>query len=229
MCKTAEELQKAVALVNGLLETLGLELSKEKTHEVDFHKDNFEYLNYVFYHLRNDKTGKEFYRFGPSDSAKKKFKEDLKGRTGKTLSKSFEQWTQELNPVLRGKYNYMLNTAKVWKEVSEVLREKGREMKGIPVKGIYAELDGYVRQRLRVNFANRGKRHSNIAYGKMFTVKYSNRFFLCVIKLVSGDYLLRKIFHPELTVEHYMELRERAKKKKYDPKRSNFFKYAYAK
>ena len=55
MCKTAEELERAVVLVNGILDQLGLELSEEKTHKVDFHKDNFEYLNYIFY-LRAKRT-----------------------------------------------------------------------------------------------------------------------------------------------------------------------------
>lgn len=229
MCKTPEDLKNAVTLVNGLIEKLGLELSPEKTHEVDFHSDDFEYLNYVFYHLHKDSGGKEYYHYGPSKSAVKKFKQDLKAKTKKTYSKSFEEWASELNPVLRGKYNYMLATATVWKEVSEKLKERGMEMKGRPVKGIYSDLDGYVRQRLRVNFANRGKRHANQKLGKMYTVKYGNNFFHCVLKLVSGDYLLRRIFHPKLTIEEFAKNRKAAKKKKYDPTKSNFFKFAYAK
>lgn len=229
MCKTPEDLANAVTLVNGLIEKLGLELSPEKTHEVDFHKDNFEYLNYVFYHLHKDQDGKEHYYYGPSKSAVKKFRQDLKAKTRKTYSKSFEEWAAELNPVLRGKYNYMLATATAWKEVSEKLAEQGMEMKGRPVKGVYNEMDGYVRQRLRVNFANRGKRHANRQLGKMYTVKYGNTFFHCILKLVSGDYLLRRIFHPNLTIEEFARNREAKKKKKYDPSKSNFFKFAYAK
>lgn len=229
MCKTAEQLEKAVTMVNEVIEKLGLELSEEKTHKVDFYKEDFEYLNYVFHHIMVDKNGRERYYFGPSMSAIKKFKQDLKYRTRKTLSKSFDQWVEELNPVIRGKYNYMLDTVKAWNEVNEALTQRKKEMKGRPIKGIYPKLDAYIRQRLRVNFANRGRRHANIRYGKLFTVKYGNQFFHEVLKLISGDYLLRKIFHPELTLTEYSKNRELEKKKKYDAKKSNFFKYAYAK
>lgn len=230
MCKTAEELERAVVLVNGILDQLGLELSEEKTHKVDFHKDNFEYLNYIFYHMHRGKDGKETYYYGPSPSAEKKFRQDLKAETKKSYSKSFEQWTAKLNPIMRGKYNYMLATAKVWKEVNEVLLARNRVMKGKPIKGIYSQLDAYVRGRLRVNFSNRGKMHGGQRAGKMLTVKYGNRFFICNMKLVCGDYLLRKIFHEDLTVEEYMLNRDRAKKKSsYSPNRARFFAYAYAK
>lgn len=230
MCKTPGDLQKAVMLVNGLLDKLGLELSAEKTHEVDFHKDDFEYLNYVFHHLHRDKEGKEKYYYGPSKSAIKKFKSDLKSVTGKTLSKSFEQWAKDLNPILRGKFNYMLGTVKAWADVNAVLQSRKRDIKGFPDKSIYSVLDGYVRQRLRVNFANRRKRHANQSLGKMYTVKYNNRFFLAEIRIISGDYLLRTIFHPELSVVDYVNNREATKRKrKTTPSRKAFFEYAYAK
>lgn len=103
-------------------------------------------------------------------------------------------------------------------------------MKGKPIKGVYSQLDAYVRARLRVNFSNRGKKHGGQRAGKMLTVKYGNRFFIGGMKLVCGDYLLRKIFHTELTVEEYMQNRERAKKKqRYSANRARFFAYAYAK
>ena len=233
MCKTAEDLKMAVTLVNNVLQELGLELSPEKTHEVDFHKDDFEYLNYIFRHLHKDRNGRESYFYGPSPSAEKKFRQDLKAVTLKTFSKSFEQWAEKLNPILRGKYNYMLNSVKAWKDVSEVLKTRGKEMKGVPVKGIYAKLDAYVRGRLRVNFSNRGKKHGGQRAGKMLTVKYGNRFFVCNMELVSGDYLLRKLFYEDLTPEEYMSNREsekaKRKKAKSSPARNCFFAYAYAK
>ncbi len=227
MCKTAEELAEAVKLVNHVMEDLGLELSEEKTHIVDFHKDDFEYLNYVFYHL-NDRNGKERYYFGPSEKAIKKFRQDLKAQTCKTFSKSFEEWEMTLNPIMRGKYNYMLGSVKAWKAVRQILDIRKREMKGIPLKSIYKKMDAYVRQRLRVNFSNRGKRSGGQQAGKMLTVKYDNFFFLCDMELVSGDYLLRKLFHPMLTVEDYYWNRKWEKVKKFDPGKAEFFKYANA-
>ena len=230
MCKTAEELERAVTLVNGVLVRLGLELSEEKAHKVDFHKDDFEYLNYIFYHVHKDKDGKEVYHFGPSPCAQKKFRQDLKAETKKTYSKSFEEWADRLNPIMRGKYNYMIATAKVWKDVNEALLARNRKMRGKPVKSVYSRLDAYVRARLRVNFSNRGKKHGGQTAGKMLTVKYGNRFFNCVMKLVCGDYLFRKVFHEELTIEEYMRNREIEKhKRKPSAKQARFLSYAYAK
>ena len=233
MCKTAEELERAVKLVNSVLEQLGLELSPEKTHTVDFHKDDFEYLNYIFYHLRRDKDGKETYHYGPSPSAEKKFRQDLKAAIRKNYSHSFEQWADKLNPILRGKYNYMLASVKVWKEVSEALLTRNRSMKGIPLKTVYSRLDAYVRGRLRVNFSNRGKKHGGQRAGKMHTVKYGNKFFICDMKLTTGDFLLRKQFHENLTAEEYIRNREIEKRLRKRRKRSEdkarFFTYAYAK
>ena len=229
ICKTPEDLAKAVELVNRVMADLGLELSEEKTHIVDFHKDDFEYLNYVFHHLHTGKDGKEHYYYGPSKKAVKKFKQDIKSMTCKTYSKSFEQWTESLNPVMRGKYNYMLASAKIWSSVKEAVNARGIEMKGIPVKGVYGELDAYVRQRLRVNFSCRGKHHGGVRAGKMLTVKYNNHFFVCVMGLVSGEFLLRKLFHPELTPEQFILLRKKKHKSAWTPEKARFFSYAYAK
>jgi group II intron reverse transcriptase/maturase len=234
MCKSPKELEKAVTLVNNTLEKLGLELSEEKTHVVDFHTESFEYLNYIFYPLNTDKNGKEYYRFGPSKNAQKKFKQDLKAMTCKTFSLSFEDWTFKLNPVMRGKYNYMLATVKVWQELKPLLEARGIKMKGLPVKGIYPTLDGYVRGRLRVNFSNRGRsKHGGQAAGKKLTVKYNNFFFVCKMKLTTGDYMIRKlIFGKDYTPEDYIRFREVKKsmtKRKSDPKKKAFFKMAYAK
>ena len=233
MCKTPEDLSKAVDLTNSVLEKLGLELSEEKTHIVDFQEEDFEYLNYVFYHLHTDEDGREHYYYGPSNSAVKKFKQDLKAMTCKTFSKSFEQWTESLNPVIRGKFNYMLASVKVWKELNEILTERGKCIKGIPVKGVYRNLDGYIRQRLRVNFSNRGKKHGSQRAGNMLKVKFNNIFFVCKMKLVVGDHMIRKIFYGEYSAENYMRLRiaekKNKKKREPDPKRDEFFQFAYAK
>ena len=231
MCKTPEDLEKAVAIVGKVLNELGLELSEEKTHIVDFHEDDFEYLGFVFCHLRKDKkdkTGrKEIYLYGPSEKSVKKFKSDLKARTGKNLSKSFEQWAADLNPVLRGKYNYFQITSKAGKEVMEALHERGREFHGRTIKP-YKTLDGYVRQRLRVNFANRGKRHAKVSDGSLYRVKYGNEFFIKVMNLVSGDFMNWMIFFPKATADQYLNRVHRTNKR-WDAKTRQFFKYAYAK
>ena len=171
--------------------------------------------------------------YGPSPSAEKKFRQDLKAETKKSYSKSFEQWTAKLNPIMRGKYNYMLATAKVWKEVNEVLHRTRKMYEREPGQRSLRKLDAYVRGRLRVNFSNRGKKHGSQRAGNMLKVKFNNIFFVCKMKLVVGDHMIRKIFYGEYSAENYMRLRiaekKNKKKREPDPKRDEFFQFAYAK
>ena len=92
-----------------------------------------------------------------------------------------------------------------------------------------------MRQRLRVNFANRGKRHAKYVDGKMLTVKYPNDFFLLKLGLVSGAYLCETIKNPKLTPEEFSAQRNKKKKeankykkRKNDPSTNRFFQFAYA-
>ena len=54
-----------------------------------------------------------------------------------------------------------------------------------------------------MNFGNRGKRHAKVKDGHMLTVKYSNDFFMLIMKLVSGDYMTEKIRQEDITLEQY--------------------------
>ena len=94
----------------------------------------------------------------------------------------------------------------------------------------YDELDGYVRQRLRVNFANRGKRHAGAKDGKLLNVKYGNSFFRLSMKLVSGAYLAECI-RREISIEEFDALQKAKNKSRYrnDARTNRFFKFAYAK
>ena len=94
----------------------------------------------------------------------------------------------------------------------------------------YGKMDGYVRQRLRVNFGNRGKRHAKVSDGRMLNVKYPNDFFLLTMKLVSGDFMAEAIRQDDITPEQYSAQQKTKKKRKYrDDERTNrFFRFAYA-
>jgi len=64
----------------------------------------------------------------------------------------------------------------------------------------------------------------------MLNVKYGNKFFICDMGLVSGDYLLRKRFYPKLTTENFLLNRDKEKRKfKPTAEDKRFFTYAYAK
>ena len=227
MCRTPEELEKAKEVVQRVLSELGLELAEDKTDDIDFHNKDFNFLGFTFEHLRVSNKGKTYYRIVPSEKSIRKFKADIKARTGKTLSKSFEQWKEELNPILRGKYNYFLISVRASEAVKKALAERGRAYHGIPF-GKYEMLDGYVRQRLRVNFANRGKHHARYVDGMLLNVKYDVRFFLQVMGLTTGSYMYNLVYCPDITPESYLSKREN-KRKKWDPRKSGFFQYALAK
>ena len=176
MCRTPEELETAKKVVKETLDALGLELAEDKTDDIDFHDKDFDYLGFTFSHLRyNKKAEMETYYVSPSEKSLKKFKSDVKAKTRKSFSKSFEQWKAELNPILRGKFNYFLICNRACKAVMEECNKRGIPCKARAYKG-YNELDGYVRQRLRVNFANRGRRHAGVRDGKLFNVKYNDSF-----------------------------------------------------
>ena len=81
MCKSPKELERAKAVVKRVMDELGLELSEEKTHDVDFHKDDFDYLNFTFHHMiDNKKKGHETYYVEPSDAAKKEVQNGHQGK-----------------------------------------------------------------------------------------------------------------------------------------------------
>ena len=64
----------------------------------------------------------------PRDKAKKKFKSAIKHRTRRQQPKNLEMVIESLNPIIRGWGNYF---------------------KGVTVKKLFGELDGYIRGRLR--------------------------------------------------------------------------------
>lgn len=149
--------------------------------------------------------------------------------TRKSYTYSFEKWTQILNPVLRGKFNYFQIMSRACKEVREVLKSKGYQFHGYPYRN-YHKLDGYVRQRLRVNFSNRGKKHGGVRQGKLLTVKYGNEFFIKDMKLVTGRYLNDLVYNSTLTIEEYIEKHKKKNPPVYhNGAKDGFFKYAYAK
>lgn len=227
MCRTPNELEKAKEVVHRVLAELGLELAEDKTDEIDFHQKDFNYLGFTFQHLKVSKKGRTYYVVGPSEKSIKKFREDVKKLTGKTVSKSFEQWTSLLNPILRGKYNYFLIASRACKAVKEAMAEREVPFHGLSYEG-YVKLDGYVRQRLRVNFANRGKRHAKVWDAKLYTVKYGVAFFAKDMGLVCGEFMYWQTWTPEMSVEEFLSRRYQPKWKG-TAKADRFFTLAYAK
>lgn len=229
MCKSKEELEKAKVLVHDTLEKLGLELAEDKSDDIDFHNKDFDFLGFTFNHIRLNKNGdRVYYTFGPSIKSLKKFKSDIKAKTKKSWTYSFEKWKEILNPILRGKFNYFLIPFEVKKELEPILKEMGRTMYGIPALKAGA-LDGYVRQRLRVSFSCRGKKHGGQTQGKLLTVKYGNEFFVKDMGLVTGEYLKCLILSPNLSIDDFLTIQKERNKRTYTNTKDRFFKFAYAK
>lgn len=228
MCKSKEELEKAKEVVHDVLIRLGLELAEDKTDEIDFHDDDFDFLNFTFKHLKRSKKGKWYYQIVPSEKSIKKFKSEIKALIPKSNTLSFEQWKTKLNPIIRGKYNYFLISAKACLEVRNKLRELGKKFHGYCYMS-YSKLDGYIRHRLRVNFSCRGKKNGGQAQGKLLAVKYGNDFFIKDIGLVNGRYLYNLVYYPKMTIEEFLQLgKHKTHKKRYDNQWDNFFSHALA-
>lgn len=227
MCRNPAELERAKQVVGKVLDDLGLELAEDKSDDIDFHDSDFDYLGFTFKHIWTDDKGEWNYFVRPSDKSLKKFKEDLKAKTCKSFSHSFEEWKGLLNPILRGKFNYFLVANRAAKAVWEECSRRNMAFHGRARRN-YNDLDGYVRQRLRVNFANRGKRHALWKDGKMLTVKYGNSFFARVLGLVSGHYMAMQIRDPSITIDAYLMSIKGKRRKRYDAKTKAFFEFAYA-
>ena len=223
MCRDESELERAVVVVGETIAALGLELSQEKTHVVDTHEGDFDYLGFTFRHQGD--RGRYFVT--PTEANLRKFRSDVKAMTRKTYSKSFEQWARELNPVLRGKFNYFLAANRAARAVWEECRRRGMQFHG-RAKRTYQQLDAYVRQRLRVNFANRGRRHAKQRDAKMMTVKYGNAFFLKDMGLACGQYMADLLRDPALTKDEFLAAHKRKHKWRSDARTVAFFGHAYA-
>lgn len=197
-----EELEKAERVVKRVLEELGLELAEDKTDKIDFNEDDFDFLGFTFHHWRKrQKDGSSYYVAGPSVKAIKKFRTDIKAKTKKSCTFSHEKWRETLNPIIRGKANYMMSLVKAQKEVSKELVKRGYRSKCIlDVGRAMKVIDGYIRQRLRVALIHK---NPNRTKGKLRTHQYNNEFFLCKLSLVSCHYMYNRVWKPELTVEEY--------------------------
>jgi group II intron reverse transcriptase/maturase len=119
-CKTEEQAEVIHQALAARLEECGLTLHPKKTKIVyckdgtrrrSYPEQRFKFLGYTFERrsAQNSRTGKRFLRFLPAMS-----KEAAKGFRDKLKRKGYFRWTQlsvkqlaaEINPLIRGFYNY---------------------------------------------------------------------------------------------------------------------------
>lgn len=107
LCETKEDAEKAKEEINKWLEKRGLQLSKEKTRIVHLTK-GFDFLgfNIKHYKVNNTKTGYKLL-IKPSKEFLKNTRKDIREIFLKYKGRPVELLIKALNPVIRGKANYM--------------------------------------------------------------------------------------------------------------------------
>ncbi len=128
LCRSREEAEAALALVQEWTEAAGLTLHPTKTR-ITTHEEGFDFLGYHF------RRGKREYRF-PRDKSLAKFKETIRAKTRRTDGRSLTEIIADVNRTLRGWFEYYKHSHKT----------------------TFPRLDGWVRMRLRSILRKREKR-----------------------------------------------------------------------
>lgn len=130
-CRDATQAQEALEAIRNWMDEAELELHPEKTRVVDYGAgEGFDFLGY---HFKKCKRG---HRHWPSAKSMKELRAKVRAKTPRTCGVSLATVIGQLNPILRGWFEYYRHTA-AWQ-----LRP----------------LDGYVRMRLRTILRKRHKR-----------------------------------------------------------------------
>ena len=107
LCETREDAEKARDEIDSWLRTRGLELSQEKTKIVHL-TEGFDFLgfNIRHYKVNNTKTGYKLL-IKPSKNFLKQTRKDIREAFLNHKGKPVGKLIQTLNPIIRGKANYM--------------------------------------------------------------------------------------------------------------------------
>ena len=96
LCRTREDAERALALVQDWTAQAGLTLHPDKTHIVEATEGDFDFLGYTF------TCG---YRY-PRQKSLKKFKDTIRQKTKRRNGQSLQAIIAQLNPTLRGWFEY---------------------------------------------------------------------------------------------------------------------------
>jgi RNA-directed DNA polymerase len=147
LCRTAEEAQRALTLVEGWVAENELRLHPTKTRIVDARRDGFDFLGYRFQGTRRG------IRHWARQKSIRKLKATLRAKTRRTSGHSLQFIIADVNRVLRGWFGYFKHSRPF----------------------VFAPLDRWVRQRLRAILRKRRKRRG-VAKGWDFH-RWPNAFF----------------------------------------------------
>ena len=128
LCRTAEQAQAALKEVKSWVEQNGVRLNADKTHVGDCRQagQGFEFLGYRF------EAGRRWVR----DKSLKALRERIRSKTRRTRGNSLAKIIEDLNPMLRGWFNYFKHAHSV----------------------AQLGIDGFVRRRLRAILRKQEKR-----------------------------------------------------------------------
>jgi len=148
LCRTADEAQRALALVQTWVAENGLLLHPTKTRVVDVTTEGFDFLGYHFH--GSDRGTRHWTR----PKSVRKLKDTLRPKTKRTSGHSLPCIIAEVNRVLRGWFAYFKHS-RPW---------------------VFSRLDRWLRQRLRAILRKRSKRRG-MAKGGDFR-RWPNAFFV---------------------------------------------------
>ena len=148
MCASAEQAQAALSEVKAWVQAHGLSLNADKTHVGDCMQagEGFEFLGYRF------EAGTRSVRRKSSAALREK----IRTRTKRSRSGSLRTMIEELNPMLRGWFNY-------FKHIS-------------PAAEFFQRIDGFVRRRLRAILCRRNHRPHQFGRNLWASKKWPNAF-----------------------------------------------------
>jgi RNA-directed DNA polymerase len=162
-CKSAEEARAALQTALRVLKQLGVELHPQKTRIVHV-RDGFEFLGYKIkpgqkkLHLPESKIRSQLregdlYAY-PRDKSIRRFMDQVRERTKRTLPLKTGELIKELNPLLRG-----------W----------GEYYKRAHVRRLFHRLDGWIVRRIR---SHRFKRWGNLGWKELPEAKLRGEYGL---------------------------------------------------
>ncbi len=143
LCRSSQEAAAALAVVQHWTAEAGLTLHPTKTRLVNAQEDGFDFLGYRFAAGRRRPRAKSL----------KKFKDTVRAKTKRTAGHSLSQIIENLNPTLRGWFEYFKHSR----------------------RSTFAPLDGWIRRRLR-NIVRKQHGRTGISRG-YDNIKWPNAFF----------------------------------------------------
>jgi RNA-directed DNA polymerase len=145
LCRSPEDAAAALALVRDWTAEAGLVLHPGKTRLVDARTDGFDFLGYRF------EAGQRW----PRANSLTKFKDTIRAKTRRTVGRSLERVVADLNPVMRGWFEYFKHS-RAW---------------------TFGTLDGWIRRRLRSILRKQQKRQGGARPNGADQTRWPNAYF----------------------------------------------------